>query len=491
MDLSLKNIFFQNKTSRRHKIAGIIILLGFFTAVLSAMETKAAWISALCGIMGDGCRETVQYNMAGIPVYLWGVAYYTLLILLYFLRPAWLFFPVMAGCGTEAVLVFIMVKMRLPCLLCGVNFLWMLILFFCLFDKKRISVMLCLGLGSYIPANALITAPHDAAGQNGHAALAAFSDVLARVDGEEITREEVERPLTTRLYTIQQAVYKLKYRILESRIREILLEKAAAEKASTVEALTQALVSKVPVLEDHVVDNYYRTKQYQQWGNWQGTEAQIKEKIRKRLVLEWKNLQISKYCRELEKRYPVSIYLEKPPLPLTNVTIEGSPSTGPAHAPVIIVELSDYLCPSCRKGHSTVKRIREKYKGKIKWVFKDIPLERIHPGAKALALAARCAHEQGQFWAYQDLLFSESTPNPDDIFKYAQELGLDLNRFRECSVDPKTREQLDLEVTAARNAGISSTPTLIINGKLRVGIPSFEQLCRLIDQALQDSDFSK
>ncbi len=84
---------------------------------------------------------------------------------------------------------------------------------------------------------------------------------------------------------------------------------------------------------------------------------------------------------------------------------------GPADALVVVVEFSDYLCPGCRKGYEITKTIRDKYRDRIRWVFKDFPLDR-HEGADKMAEAAHCANDQGKFWQYQDLLFSsENTPD--------------------------------------------------------------------------------
>lgn len=471
--------FFSTDTSLSGKIIGIVIILGVVTSIMSGLETKVAWISSFCSAFGDGCRETVPYRMMGIPIPFWGVGYYTMLALLYLIRPSWLFFPVMAGCGMEAVLVVIMTKMKFVCVLCGINLMWMLILFLLLFDRKRIALMLCLGLACYIASDALIQSPW--------AALPENPAVLARVGDRDITRKEVEQPITTRLYKSRMQIYQMKQAILESRVDDILLEKDASKKGITVQALRDELSSGTPTPDSRIVDSYFNTGRYKRWGQWAGTEQEIKEKIRQHLAMAEQSQQILDHCQKLRQEYPVSIFLEKPSLPLTHVAIDGCPTTGPAQAPVIVIELSDYLCPACRKGHDVVEQIRKKYKDNVRWVFKANPLERIHPGAGAMALAARCAMDQGQFWAFHDRLFSGKKPDFKDALDYARLLDLDIARFTECAADPQGLEKLKQETQAVRRAGITSTPTLIINGELHVGIPSVEELSRLIDQALTDA----
>ena len=390
--------FFSTDTSLSGKIIGIVIILGVVTSIMSGLETRIPWIASFCGAFGDGCRETVPYRMMGISIPFWGAAYYTALALLYLSRPSWLFFPVMAGCGVEAALVVIMVRMKFACVLCAVNFMWMLILFLLLFDKKRISLMLCLGLGCFIVSDALITSPWAAKPEN--------PDILARIGDMEITRQEVEKPLTTQLYKARMNEYRMKENILESRIDEILLEKDAAKKGMTVQALKDELGAEVPAPDERMVDSYFHTGRYKSWGQWNGTEKEIKEKIRQHLVMTEQSRLILDHCEKLRQQHPVTVFLEEPALPMTRVAVDDCPATGPSNAPVVVVELSDYLCPACRRGHKTVERIRAKYKDQIKWVFKANPLESIHPGAGALALSARCAMDQGQFWPFHDHLFT-------------------------------------------------------------------------------------
>ena len=467
------------------KLIGIIIIFGVVTAMMSTLEPRVAWIASFCGAFGGGCSETVQYTILGIPVAYWGLAYYTGLAVLYLIRPRWLFFPVMAGMGAEAVMVVVMIRLKLICLLCIINFIWMSVLFLLFFDYRRFSLMLATGLAIYIPVDALITAPY--AQVETADACSRPQTVLARVDDREITQKEVDQPLTTRLHKLQTNIYDLRKNTLDAKIDDILLEKEAARRKITVQALKEVFASKAELPDERMVDSYFATGRYRKWGNWTGSGEEIKEKIRQYLTQSLESRQILDHCRKLEKEYPVSIFLEPPDLPLTRVKIDGCPSQGPASALVIVVELSDYLCPACRKGQKTVKRVKKAYKDKIRWVFRENPLESIHPGAGDLALAARCAGDQGAFWAFHDLLFSEKKPGFEDALQYARELGLDMPRFSVCTADQARREKLIQESNAVRRAGITSTPSLIINGTLHVGVPSFEKFCELIDQALADA----
>lgn len=171
--------------------------------------------------------------------------------------------------------------------------------------------------------------------------------------------------------------------------------------------------------------------------------------------------------------------------------IDKDPSMGPDDALVVIAEFSDYLCPGCRKAHEFTKTIKDKYKGRIRWVFKDFPLEH-HAGADRMAEAAHCANDQGKFWDYQDLLFSsEKTPDSQQLIEYAKILGLDDEKFRNCMGNRKYQSKVENNVKNGKEMGISAIPTFIINGKMILGVPSPEKFEKIIKKALSKNSWVK
>ena len=109
-----------------------------------------------------------------------------------------------------------------------------------------------------------------------------------------------------------------------------------------------------------------------------------------------------------------------------------------------------------------------------------------HKGAKDLAQAAHCAGEQNRFWEFQDLLFeSREMPDLSQLKAYAARLGLDVDRFVVCYESGKYASKVEADIAAARESGVNSTPTFVINGKLHPGGLSFEDFSKVIDDALQ------
>lgn len=468
----------------RNNLSAILIITGICVAVLSDLQEKIPQIAAFCGWFTGGCRQVLQYDLFNLSISFWGMGYYVSLALAYFVRRNLLFPLIMAGIGVEIVLVRTMFEQTFFCVFCVVNALVMLLLFITNFERKKLVSTLWISFLFYILFSELMTIPRSEiirAGQEN-------SNILATVNNEPITSDQVERLLTSRLHKIEKQVYKLKKETVDYLINISLLEQDAAQKGMTLESLKSSIRAKVPEPSKRIVEAYFKQKAYKRWINDKGTDAEIKHRIKTYVHQQQMNQRVLSYALLLKREADISIFIPEPPLPFTDIQLSGSPTIGPENATVTIIEFSDYLCPSCRKGHKTVNRVKEKYKGKIRWVFKDFPLN-IHPGARKLAIAAVCADEQGKFWSYQDLLFSsKKIPEPSDVIGFANELNLDPDKFNKCLNNVDNDEQLDEQIRQATLAGISSTPTLIINGRLRIGIPSFEKLCEIIDQVLKESD---
>ena len=110
-----------------------------------------------------------------------------------------------------------------------------------------------------------------------------------------------------------------------------------------------------------------------------------------------------------------------------DVPVDGSPSIGPEDAPIVIVEFSDYQCPFCQKWHEEVyAKLLAAYPGKIKFVYRNLPLTSIHPEAFPAAEAALCAGDQNAYWQFHDKLLSGKTLGSKVYIQYAQGLGLNM-----------------------------------------------------------------
>src|ERR1700752_3425117 len=104
--------------------------------------------------------------------------------------------------------------------------------------------------------------------------------------------------------------------------------------------------------------------------------------------------------------------------------------TGSAHAPVTVVEYGDFECPNCKQAQSALKLLLERFDGRVRFAFRNFPLEDVHPHALAAAEAAECAAGQGKFWPMHDLLFADQAHlKGKDLLGRAERLGCDAARF--------------------------------------------------------------
>ena len=157
--------------------------------------------------------------------------------------------------------------------------------------------------------------------------------------------------------------------------------------------------------------------------------------------------------------------------------IADAPSRGAKEARLVLVEFSDYQCPFCaRHVRQTVPEIEREYvrTGKVRYVFRDFPLEAIHPQAFRAAEAARCAGEQGKFWEMHDRLFAhQHALGPEDLIAHAEAVGLNVARFRRCLESGRFAERIRRDLSEGRRAGVRGTPSFFLGfaepgGKVRV-----------------------
>ena len=169
------------------------------------------------------------------------------------------------------------------------------------------------------------------------------------------------------------------------------------------------------------------------------------------------------------------------------VSADDDPAWGPEDAPVTIIEFSDFECPFCaRFRKQTYDRIKEAYGDKIRFVYRDFPLVQLHPQAVPAAIAAQCAHEQGKFWEYHDLLFLGDKPLSRDTYvAYADQLGLDVDEFSRCIDEERYMGEVQKDFEDGVAAGVRGTPTFFINGVPLVGAQPFENFQAVIEQELQ------
>jgi protein-disulfide isomerase len=154
------------------------------------------------------------------------------------------------------------------------------------------------------------------------------------------------------------------------------------------------------------------------------------------------------------------------------------PARGGRDAKVTVVEFSDFQCPFCSRAVPVVKEVEKEFAGDVRVVWKHLPLS-FHPNAMPAALAAEAARQQGKFWEMHDRLFAAQQSLSDAAYaKSARELGLDMTRFEKALRDPATRARVEEDAKAAAAAGVSGTPTFLVNGEPVIGSAALKDAVR-------------
>ena len=152
------------------------------------------------------------------------------------------------------------------------------------------------------------------------------------------------------------------------------------------------------------------------------------------------------------------------------IDLGDSPSKGNANAAVLLIEYSDYQCPSCGYYMRQVyPRLNRDYvrTGKLRYVVKNFPIERVHPLAFQAHQAAMCAAEQGKFWEMHDRLFAhQEALAPELLEGYAAEAGLVPAMFSLCMGSGRTAVIIRRDMTAALATGVQATPTIVLGANV-------------------------
>lgn len=169
--------------------------------------------------------------------------------------------------------------------------------------------------------------------------------------------------------------------------------------------------------------------------------------------------------------------LSKDPLAETRALLQtkDAPSLGDPKAPVTLVEFSDFECPVCRSLHDVLRGMLPNYP-QVRVVFKDFPIESLHPWARTAALAGHCAYQQDPkaFWKLYDAIYDQqeliSAANAwTKMTDFAGQAGLNADAFRTCMASPEAGAAVEASKTNGQQLEVSSTPTVFVNGRRLVG----------------------
>ena len=180
-----------------------------------------------------------------------------------------------------------------------------------------------------------------------------------------------------------------------------------------------------------------------------------------------------------------SVPANAPPGAAVGINTLGLPT-----AKVTVEEFADFQCPTCATVHPVLKELQSIFAGNnnVRFIFRHFPLTNIHDKAYDAATATEAAGMQGgpKFWAMMDQLMTNqqswaNNPNYRELWKgYAEKIGLDVAKWQDDMAGMAARGRIDLDVQRARGVGVSSTPSVYINGRSiplsDMNVPTMRQL---------------
>ncbi len=180
-----------------------------------------------------------------------------------------------------------------------------------------------------------------------------------------------------------------------------------------------------------------------------------------------------------------------------NVTVTAADTAGfqgyflgDPSAPVVVTEYADYQCPSCQdfdivQFPEVTRQLIET--GKVRWRYRDFPLDRLHPFARLAAHSAACADDQGKYWQQHALIYQGGSTwsresEPSGTFRgYAQQAGLEMSAYDACMKSAKYAGRIQASLDEGNRVGVNGTPTFLIGDRLYNGMSNSDALKKVID----------
>jgi protein-disulfide isomerase len=305
---------------------------------------------------------------------------------------------------------------------------------------------------------------------------------VAEINGVAVSAEEVDKAIGPQIAKLEEQIYQLRQQRIEALVREKLIAGEAAKRHISVQSLLDAEVTrKVKLVTDQEIETVYQANT----ARLQGEASSVRDRIRSQLQNQKLSSPREAFIRSLRSEANVAVHLNAPPVRRADVTVAGAFSKRPASAPVTIVEFSDFHCPFCKRVEDTVAQVLSRCGDTVQFVFRDFPIDQLHPQSRLAHEAARCAGEQGKFWEYHKLLF-EGTPKSgaEQLKAVAEQAGLGLPAFEQCLSSGRYKATIQKDIAEGSRLGVNGTPAFFINGRELSGSQPLESFARVIDDEL-------
>jgi protein-disulfide isomerase len=305
---------------------------------------------------------------------------------------------------------------------------------------------------------------------------------VAEVNGVVITAADMDASIAPTLAKLQEQIYSARVNRLNALIDDRLIGEAAKKRNVSPEAfLASELGGKAAPVSEADIAAFFDLNRAKLPGDLPKWQDQIRAYLNEQRQGEARAALI----KRLREDAQVKVMLDPPPVYRAKVDLTGAPVRGEAVAPVTLVEFSDFHCPFCRQVQPVLLQLRQKYGDRLRIVYKDMPIDGLHPQARGVAEAARCAGDQGRFWEFHDKVYAGASDGSDaTLQRYAKEASVELSQFDACRASRKHQAGVQRAVQEGADLGITGTPGFFINGRFLSGSQPLDAFSRIIDEEL-------
>jgi protein-disulfide isomerase len=309
-----------------------------------------------------------------------------------------------------------------------------------------------------------------------------LAEGLFSFGGKSFSEKDLTPAQQQQMFEIQAQSYEQTKAAIDAFILELHVTEEAGKQNKPKEEIEKKMFD-VKEPSDKTIKSWYDENKSRIPPNYQFD--QIKGEISKIVKQEEMKKKRDVVLEKIKKDKKFSLAVVKPEAPMVDIKADGFPSKGKDGAKVTIVEFADYQCPHCKAAADSLKKVTEKFKDKVKYIFIDFPIN--HSGiSKIVAEASHCAAEQNKFWEFHYKAFeSQASLDKDSPAKIAKDLKLDDAKFKACTEGTKGKAMVEKGRTEGERIGVSGTPYLVINGRRYMGAHTIEAMTKEIETALK------
>ena len=310
-------------------------------------------------------------------------------------------------------------------------------------------------------------------------APAASDTLVARINGEPIRLEEIERSAGWRLHRARLDVHRILESETDRQLEERLLERHASPRGIEVAPLIEEVVAHVQPVTDQEVEQYFIDHPSDIAID--AARPRIRHYLEERRRIERRLALVERLRAEAE----VETYLQAPTRPRIELDLKGAPARGEVDAPIVIVQFADLSRDESLQSARDLSQLERAFPGRIRLLHRSLPRERDEIGLLTAQLAA-AADQQNLFWALRDqLTLSSGVRNRAELEAIATAIDLNLP-LASLAGETETLSRVQHDLKAAHRAGVRRAPTLFVNGRYFMGLEGYPALRELVVQELDE-----